>query len=69
MAGSSSALPLRAEADVAFTFDDRQWRVRGLETQLSGQRLKVNLLVARRELVHVDTLDLYASRMRKTFIK
>ena len=43
--------------------------MRGLEKQLSCERLKVNLMVARRELVHVDTLDLYAARMRRMFIK
>jgi len=54
---------------LTFTYDDRHWRVRGLERQLSCERMKVNLLVARRELVHVDTLDLYAARMRRMFIK
>ena len=41
----------------------------GLEKQLSCERLRVNLLVARRELVHVDTLDLYVARQRHTFLK
>ncbi len=54
---------------VTFTFDDRHWRVRGLEKQLSCERLRVNLLVSRRELVHVDTLDLYVARQRKLFVK
>ena len=71
MSVSESALPLRAESDDAltFTFDDRHWRVRGLEKQLSADRLRVNLMVARRELVHVDTLDLYVARQRRMFIK
>ena len=54
---------------VTYTFDDRHWRVRGLEKQLSCERLKVNLLVSRRELVHIDTLDLYAARLRRTFLE
>ena len=54
---------------LTFTYDDRHWRVRGLDKQLSCERLQVNLLVERRELVHVDTLDLYAARMRRMFIK
>ena len=54
---------------LTFTYDDRHWRVRGLDKQLSCERLRVNLMVARRELVHVDTLDLYAARMRRMFIK
>ena len=43
--------------------------MRGLEKQLSCERLKVNLMVSRRELVHVDTLDLYVARQRRMFIK
>ena len=43
--------------------------MRGLEGQLSCDRLRVNLLVERRELVHVDTLDLYVARQRKVFIR
>jgi len=68
---SDTALPLRAENDQqpTFTFDDRHWRVRGLEKQLSCERLNVNLMVSRRELVHVDTLDLYVARQRRMFIK
>ena len=31
--------------------------------------LRVNLLVSRRELVHVDTLDLYAARSRRAFLE
>ena len=52
-----------------FTFDDRHWRVRGLDKQLSCERMRVNLLVTRRDLIHVDSLDLYASRSRRTFVR
>ncbi len=38
---------------LTFTWDDRHWRVRGLDKQLSCERMKVNLMVTRRELVHV----------------
>ncbi|MHB8974644.1 MAG: hypothetical protein ACYC3X_31270 [Pirellulaceae bacterium] len=54
---------------LTYTFDDRHWRVRGLDKQLSCERLKVNLLVSRRELVHIDTLDLYAARLRRAFLE
>ncbi len=60
---------LLEETRPTFTFDDRHWRVRGLEKQLSCERMKVNLMVSRRELVHVDTLDLYVARQRRMFIK
>lgn len=43
--------------------------MRGLEKQLSCERLKVNLLVSRRELAHVDTLDLYVARSRRAFLE
>ena len=71
MTASDAALALRAENGDSWTysFDDRHWRMRGLEGQLSCDRLRVNLLVERRELVHVDTLDLYVARQRKVFIK
>ena len=75
MTASDAALLPRAEGTGAepdpwsFTFDDRQWRVRGLDTQHSGLRLRVNLLVARQGLSHVDTLDLYTARQRYAFLK
>jgi hypothetical protein len=71
MTASTAALTLRADNpdSLTCTLDDRHWRVRGLEGQLSCQRLRVNLLVERRALVHVDTLDLYVARHRKMFIK
>jgi DNA primase len=59
---------LGAEHEHHFTFGERRYRVRGLEKNLSLQTLKVNLLVSQGELVHVDTLDLYAARARGGFI-
>ncbi len=57
------------ETDVVITLDDRRYRVRGLEKNHSFDRLKVNLLVSRDGLMHVDTFDLYAARARHSFIK
>jgi hypothetical protein len=71
MSLSDAAPTVRAENDpqqLCFTFADRHWRVRGLETQLSCERLRVNLMVSRRELVYVDTLDLYTARQRRMFV-
>ena len=59
---------LGAEHEHLFTFGERRYRVRGLEKNLSLQTLKINLLVSQGELVHVDTLDLYAARARGGFI-
>ena len=69
MSLADPALPVRADHNpITFTFDDRHWRVRGLESQLSCERLKVNLLVSRQDLTHIDTLDLYTSRQRRMFL-
>ena len=57
------------DTDAVITFDDRRYRIRGLEKQLNPERLKIRITVSRRELAHVDTLDLYVSRLRKTFIR
>lgn len=68
--------PVEAEiADTGITIDlgDRRYRIRGLEKNLSFDVMKVNLLVSRDMLgdpaVHVDTLDLYQSRPRATFVR
>jgi DNA primase len=55
--------------EVAFVFGDRRYRVRGLSKNLAQGALKVNLLVSRRDEVHVDTLELYSHRQRTTFVK
>jgi hypothetical protein len=61
-------IPEAASGEVTFTFGDRRYRVRGLDKNLSHGQLKVNLLAARGEGLHVDTLDLYSSRQRGAFI-
>lgn len=56
--------------EVHLCFDDqRRYRIRGLERNHSSQQLKVNILAARDELVHLDTLDLFKARSRNSFIK
>ena len=68
--------PAKAEiTDTGMIIDlgDRRYRIRGLEKNLSFDVMKVNLLVSRDMLgdpaVHVDTLDLYQSRPRATFVR
>ena len=58
----------QSDGEVTIRSDDRRWRVRGLEKQLSHERLKVNLMVSRLDAVHVDTFDLYSARHRAAFI-
>ena len=51
--------------EVHLSFDgQRRYRIRGLERNHSSQQLKVNILAARDELVHLDTLDLFKARSR-----
>jgi hypothetical protein len=64
-----------SEREYVISFDDRRYRVRGLEKNPSYEVLKVNVLASRPaieghgESVHVDTLDLYQARHRAAFVK
>jgi DNA primase catalytic core len=64
-----------SEEEIAFTFGDRRYRVRGFARNASYESLRVNLLASRDApqgvgaLLHVDTFDLYSARHRATFIK
>lgn len=55
--------------EIAFTFGDRYYRVRGLDKNPSYEQLKINLLASREGIVHVDTFDLYSARHRQSFIQ
>jgi hypothetical protein len=73
---SQPVIPLAAETgvevkggEIAIHQGDRRYRIRGLGKNLSHELMKVNVLVARQEAFHVDTLDLYAARQRAAFIK
>jgi DNA primase catalytic core len=55
--------------EVVICLKDRRWRIRGIGKNMSFNQLKVNVLVARGEQFHVDTLDLYTARQRTVFIK
>jgi len=63
------------DEEIALSFGDRRYRVRGLARNLSFEVLKVNLLASREApeelgaLLHVDTFDLYSARHRAAFIK
>jgi DNA primase catalytic core len=68
----SPAIELAAEVsdeEVTVRLGDRRWRIRGLSKNLSYESLKLNVLVARGEAFHVDTLELYSARQRAAFLK
>jgi DNA primase catalytic core len=55
--------------EVVITLGDRRYRIRGLNKNLAFDVLmKVNVLAARGDAFHVDTLDLYSVRARTAFI-
>lgn len=57
------------DEEITLRLGDRRYRVRGLKKNLAFDvLLKVNILVARVEAFHVDTLDLYSTRSRSAFI-
>jgi DNA primase len=74
----ASPLPAPAAADIeaqvrdeeiVMTLGDRRYRIRGLAKNLAFDVLmKVNVLIDRGEVFHVDTLDLYSVRARSGFI-
>ena len=57
------------EGQVEIEQGNRRYRIRGLERNLSLDQLKVNLLVSKGDLLHVDTFDLYAARPRAAFAR
>lgn len=57
------------EREIVIRAGDRSYRVRGLDKNLSPDQLRVNLLVRQGEVVHVDTIDLYAAKQRAVYVK
>ncbi len=65
-----SDVPLEVRAhELLILLGDRRWRIRGLSSEPTPGQLKINLLVSRGESFHVDTLDLYAARLRGVFLQ
>jgi DNA primase catalytic core len=56
-----------SDSEITLTFAERRYRVRGLVRNLAYDILKINLLAARGDLFHVDTLDLYNARARHSY--
>ncbi len=55
------------ETQLTFNFSDRTYRIRGLTWNRLDQ-LRVNIKLKHNDNYHLDTLDLYSSRHRQTFI-
>jgi DNA primase catalytic core len=67
---AAAGVPVEVNGEeIAITLGDRRYRVRGLSKNPSYSLLRVNLLAARGDGFHVDTLDLYSARQRAVFLK
>lgn len=56
----------RTDQGLVISCANRQYRVRGVSLH-NVERLRVNLRASQGELYHIDSLDLYQSRARKSF--
>lgn len=60
----------QVEGDIVRVFDDRRWRIRGLNDNTSPGTMRVNILLSREGAgFHVDTFDIYSARHRVAFIR
>ena len=58
-----------SDEEITMMIDERRYRVRGFERNLSFDSLKINLGVFAADRFHVDTLDLYNAGRRLAFAK
>jgi DNA primase catalytic core len=56
-------------ADLLLDLEGRRYRVRGWQKVLNPETLKVNLMVSKGDLFHIDSLDLYQAKARVAFVK
>jgi len=56
------------ETEILITLGDRVYRVRGLDKNTGVDQLKIQLLVRKDDVFHMDKLDLYSSKQRQVFI-
>lgn len=69
-AAEATGAPSDAAEGLVFQFEDRRWRIRGLDDNRARGTLKVNVFATRAEVgFHVDSFDLYGSRQRANFIR
>lgn len=56
------------DIEILITLGDRVYRVRGLDKNTGVDQLKIQLLVRKDDVFHMDKLDLYSSKQRQVFI-
>ena len=55
--------------DINLVLDGGEYRIRGLDKNLSYEQLKVNILIRSGQLFYIDTFDLYSAKHRNGFVK
>lgn len=63
------SLTAQLHSELVINLGDRRYRIRGLSKNMSYDQLKVNVLISRGDLLHVDMLDIYSARHRASYIK
>jgi hypothetical protein len=56
------------DTEVTIEIETRRWRIRGLDRNTISGVMKVNVLVFHNGRFHVDTLDVYHARSRRSFL-
>lgn len=65
----AESLPMEVtDSEINLTLGDRSYRVKGFNTELITDSLKVNLMAVKVDAFHMDKLDLYVSKQRQVFI-
>ncbi|CAN5274472.1 hypothetical protein BH10PSE19_BH10PSE19_09690 [soil metagenome] len=57
------------EQQITLNLGERQYRIRGLQKNLSYEQLRINMLIHYQTRFHVDTLDIYSARHRAAYLK
>jgi len=58
-----------SDHEIKIALENRLYRIRGLQNNMSYEQLKINLLVSLDDVVHVDQLELYNAKARQHFIR
>jgi DNA primase catalytic core len=56
------------DSEITLSLGDRSYRVKGFNSDLITDSLKINLMAVKGEAFHMDKLDLYVSKQRQVFI-
>jgi len=65
----ADSIPIEVtENEITLMLGDRSYRVKGFNSELVTDSLKVNIMAVKSDAFHMDKLDLYVSKQRQVFI-